>query len=89
MPDESSALAQPYEIVSVRKAKPPRGGKGSQWYRYEIVQGSNIIRGYRQGSLKIVTRAVEEIVTQLNERRSGRSSRVQLVMSKSTKPEKS
>ncbi len=62
-------MAQPYEIVSVRQAEPPPGGKGSYWYRYVIAfEGTNTIDGCRQGGLKAVTRAVEEIVAQLNER---------------------
>ncbi len=81
-------MAQPYEIVSVRQAEPPPGGKGSYWYRYVIAfEGTNTIHGCRQGGLKAVTRAVEEIVTQLNERHSGHLSkpgRVHLVLKKKT-----
>ncbi len=36
MTDESSAMGQPYEIVSARRAKRPPGGGGSYWYRYVI-----------------------------------------------------
>ena len=62
-------MAQPYEIVSVRQAKRPPGGKGSNWYRYVIAfEGTNTIHGHRQGGIKAVTRAVEEIVAKLNER---------------------
>ncbi len=62
-------MAQPYEIVSVRRAKRPLGVEGSNWHRYVIAfEGTNNIHGYRQGNLKAVTRAVEEIVAQLNER---------------------
>ncbi len=90
MADESSAMEQPYEIVSVRRAEPPPGGKGPNWYRYVIAfEGTNNIHGCRQGGLKTVTRAVEEIVAQLNERHLGHStkpSRVQLVLKK--KPRK-
>ncbi len=69
MTDESLALEKPYEIVSVRRAKPPPCGTGSNWYRYVIAfEGANTIRGCRQGGLKAVTRAVEEIVAQLNKR---------------------
>ncbi len=87
MTDETSAMAQPYEIVSVRRAEPPPGGKGSNWYRYVIAyEGTNNIHGCRQGGLKAVTRAVEEIVAQLNERqrlgRSAKPSRVHLVLTK-------
>ncbi len=80
MTDESSAVEQPYEIVSVRRAKPPPGGKGSYWYRYVIAfEGTNTIDGCRQGGLRVVTGAVEEIVAQLNERHLGNRGRVNLV----------
>jgi len=50
MTDESPAMDQPYEIVSVRRAEPPPGGKGSNWYRYVIAfEGTNTIHGCRQG----------------------------------------
>ncbi len=88
MADESSAMRQPFEIVSIRRAEPPAGGKGPNWYRYVIAfEGSNSITGYRQGSLKAVTRAVEEIVAQLNERHLShlsKPSRVHLVLKKKT-----
>ncbi len=88
MTDESSAMEQPYEIVSVRRAEPPPGGKGSNWCRYVIAfEGSDTIHGCRQGGLKVVTMAVEEIVAQLNERHAGRFNkprRVHLVLNKKT-----
>ncbi len=62
-------MEQPYEIVSVQRAEPPPGAEGSYWYRYVIAfEGTNTIHGCRQGGLKAVTRAVEEIVAQINER---------------------
>jgi len=86
MTDESSAMARPYQIVSVRRAKAPPGGKGSNWYRYVIAfEGANTIHGCRQGGLKVVTRAVEEIVAHLNERHSTKPSRVHLVLKKKTR----
>jgi len=89
MADESSAMEQPYEIVSVRRAEPPPGADGPNWYSYVIAfEGTNNIHGCRQGGLKTVTRAVEEIVAQLNERHLGRSTkprRVHLVLKKKTR----
>ncbi len=73
-------MGRPYEIVSIRRAEPPPGTEGSVWHRSEITQGTNTINGCRQGSLKTVTAAVEEIVTQLNERRLHKRGRVGLVM---------
>ena len=88
MTDESSTMAQPYQIVSVRRAEPPPGGEGPYWYRYVIAfEGTNTIDGCRQGGLKAVTREVEEIVAQLNERHLGhlsKRSRVHLVLKKKT-----
>ncbi len=83
-------MTQPFEIVSVQRAGPPPGGKGANWYRYVIAfEGSNNIHGCRQGGLKTVTRAVQEMVAELNERqhlgRSTKSSRVQLVLKKKTR----
>ncbi len=81
-------MAQPYQIVSVRRAKPPPGAEGSYWYRYVIAfEGTKTIHGCRQGGVKVVTRAVEEIVAQLNERHLGhlsKPSRVHLVLKKKT-----
>jgi len=88
MTDESLAVEQPYEIVSVRRAEPPPGGKGSNWYRYVIAfEGTKTIHGCRQGGLKAVTRAVEEIVAQLNERHlwySSKLGRGHLVLTKNS-----
>lgn len=79
MTDNSSTVRQLYELVSVQRAAPPHGAKGSDWYRYVIAQGTNNIHGYRQGDLEAVTTAVEENVAQLNERQFGKRGRVDLV----------
>ncbi len=82
-------MGQAYEIVSVRRAKRPPGGKGSYWYRYVIAfEGTNTVHGCRQGGIKAVTSEVEEIVTQLNERHLGhfsKPSRVDWVLKKKTR----
>ena len=79
MGHESSGLAEPFEIVSVKRSEPPQGLEGADWYRYIIGRGVNTINGHRQGSLSAVTTAVEEITAQLNERRLGKRGRVDLV----------
>ncbi len=80
---DKSLATQPYEIVSVRRAEPPPGGKGSNWYRYVIAfEGTNTIHGCRQGGLKAVTSAVEEIVAQLNVRHLSKTGRVHLMLTK-------
>ncbi|NCF73822.1 MAG: hypothetical protein GWP67_10000 [Gammaproteobacteria bacterium] len=80
MSEEAPEVPQSYEIVSVLRSEPPPGAEGASWHRYVIAfAGSNNIQGYRQGNLKFVTGAVEEIVAQLNERRKGKHGRVQFV----------
>lgn len=81
MSQAASTVTDPYEIVSIKRSEPPSGMEGSDWYRYEIIQGDNRIHGYRSGNRKNVTRAVEGIVAQLNERRSGKRGRVQFIPS--------
>ena len=69
-------MNQIYEIVSIKRAEPPPDAEGSNWYRYVIsFEGTNTIQGCRQGSLKAVTGAVEEIIDQLNERHSKKRGR--------------
>ncbi len=82
-------MNEDYEIVSVKPSGPPKDMDGSGWHCYVIGQGNNTIRGYQQGSLKVVTKSVEEIVLRLNERRYGKRGRVQLDMSANGKKPKS
>lgn len=86
MPAASTKPAQPlseqYELSDIEKAKAPDGGNGSDWFRYTIIQGQNTITGYRQGSQRTVTKAVKDIVLELNERRGGKKGRVHLTPSR-------
>lgn len=75
---------EPYELRAVKKTDAPAGSEGKDWVRYEIAQGSNLITGYRQGSVSSIKRAAEEIVVGLNERRSPNRGRVQLTQLKKT-----
>ncbi len=62
-------MGQFYEIVSLRRSGPPPGATGAKWHSNVIAfEGAKTIHGCRQGSIKDVTKAVEEIVAQLNER---------------------
>lgn len=71
----------PFEMTSLAKTDAPDGARGSNWYRYVITQGPNTIVGYRQGTRRAVQRGIDEIVVNLNERRSGKSGRVHLTRS--------
>jgi hypothetical protein len=71
-----NAMTKIYEIVSIKRAEPPPGAESSNWYRYVIAfAGTNTIHGCRQGCLKAVTSAVEEMIVQLNERHSKKRGR--------------
>lgn len=74
-------MAMPYEVVSISRASTPDGCEGADWYDYEIALGDHSITGCRQGNLKTVTSAVNDIVIQMNERRFGKRGRVNLVPS--------
>ena len=89
MTDNLPAKGTPYKIVSIQRAEPPTGAEGSNWHNYVIEHGTSTINGYQQGSLKVVTTAVEEIVAQLNERRLGKRGRVNLVPTPKKKTHKS
>jgi len=80
-------MAEAYAIVSIEPSEAPENTEGSDWHCYVIAQGPNEIRGFRQGKRKAVTLDVEEIVARLNERRTGKRSRVHLVMPKGKKAE--
>lgn len=77
-----SPASADYRLTSVTKSTPPEGANGGTWHRYELARGTSTITGYRQGSMKEVTRAAEEIVRGLNERRFPRKGRVQLTRSR-------
>ena len=78
-------IAEDYEIVSVEPTDTPTGLAGSGWHRYVIGRGDNEICGYRRGERSTVVKDVKEIVARMNERRSGKRGRVQLVTQSAAK----
>ena len=79
MPDES------FQLDNIERAQAPDGGAGPGWFRYTITQGPNTITGYRQGSQRAVSKAIKDIVLELNERRRGKKGRVHLTPSRKPK----
>ena len=75
-----------YEIISIQRTESPPGADGSDWYRYEIANGRDIINGCKQGSLDFVTTEVEKNVEQLNERQIGKRARMQKEITRKYKP---
>jgi len=68
----------PFTLKSITKSEPPAGVDTDSWHRYVITQGHNTIVGQLQGSRANTERAVLEIIERLNERRRGKTGRVQL-----------
>lgn len=68
----------PFTLKSVTKSEAPAGADSDNWHRYVIVQGKNTIVGQLQGSKVGTELAVLEIIERLNERRRGKTGRVQL-----------
>ena len=66
---------EPFKLKSIRKEQSPAGAEGIGWHRYVIAQGDNTIVGHRQGSIRGVTLAIEEIVLHLNERQTDKVTR--------------
>ena len=82
-------MEQVYEIVSIRRSGPPPGAKGANWHHYVLAfEGTESIHGCRQGKLKDVIKAVEEIVAQLNERHCNKRNRDKLIQTATKKTQK-
>jgi hypothetical protein len=78
-------LGESFQLGDIERAQAPDGGAGQSWFRYTITQGPNTITGYRQGSQRTVSKAVKDIVVELNERRNGKKGRVHLTPSRKPK----
>jgi hypothetical protein len=74
-PDDIGAFV----LRSLERAASPEGSEGADWFRYQIVQGQNVVSGHRRGSVGDVRTYVEGIVTALNDRRALKRGRVNLV----------
>ena len=75
---QESSLAEPFQLFAVEESAPPGDGVPGTWFRYTIMQGDNVITGFRQGSRTSVRVDLEAVVAALNERRVGRRGRVHL-----------
>jgi hypothetical protein len=80
MADSQTTLENPYRLISVQCVGVPAGADGPNWHQYVIRQGENEIRGFRQGTALAVTAVAEQMVTDLNERRSHKPGRRQIVL---------
>ncbi|MCY4477574.1 MAG: hypothetical protein OXC70_06270 [Gammaproteobacteria bacterium] len=80
MTDDTSVMpaARPFEIVALEQTASPDGSDADDWYRYELTQGTTTITGYKQGDANEVREEVTSLVSRLNERRAGKTSRVHL-----------
>ena len=78
VPKVSALERDPFALKSLAKSEPPHGVDTANWHRYVITQGHNTIVGLVQGTHAGAERAVHEIIERLNERRRGKTGRVQL-----------
>ena len=80
MTDDTNVMpaARPFEIVTLEQTESPDGSDADDWYRYELTQGTTTITGYKQGEEEEVRDEVTSLVSRLNERRAGKTSRVHL-----------
>ena len=74
---DESGVGDPFELSGVDPIEPPVDGDTGKWCKYTIIQGKNVITGYKKGSRTAVTKAAKVIVADLNERRFGRRGRIQ------------
>ena len=65
-----AAIDHPFILDSITETDSPMHPGEAEWHRYVINQGTNQIVGYRRGALKNVRAEVDEIVLQLNARRT-------------------
>ena len=75
-----------YRLLSIARTNAPSGSEGRDWVEYRIVQGMNIITGYRRGSVASVTEDVKKVVEGLNERRHVKRGRVDLTPRAAAQP---
>lgn len=68
-----------FVLRSLERAADPEGSDARDWFRYQIVQGTNVVSGHRRGTVGDVRAYVEGIVTALNDRRALKRGRVNLV----------
>ncbi|MEJ2123171.1 MAG: hypothetical protein P8Z76_21305 [Alphaproteobacteria bacterium] len=73
---------KPFELAGVERCEPPHDAAAGAWCQYTITQGDNVITCVRKGSRNTVTRAANEIVAVLNERRGDRRGRVHLIINR-------
>jgi hypothetical protein len=67
-----------FVLLSIVKVEAPPGCTGSNWLRYQIRQGTNVIDGYRSGTVSSVRAHVDAVILALNGRRTVKRGRVEL-----------
>ncbi len=68
MSEEKELRPQHYRVGSIEKTEAPEQDPGTEWYSYTIEHETSSISGKRQGSLRSVTKYLEEYVENLNAR---------------------
>lgn len=58
-----------YRVLSIERTVAPGGADETDWFKYQIGVGKDVVTGYRRGTLLVVQRDVEDVVDGLNDRR--------------------
>ena len=67
-----SSKQLPYVLKSITSCEPPFESKENNWFKYKILQGSNIITGYKCGEYAHVLASIEVNIDRLNQRQKGK-----------------
>lgn len=86
-PTPAAPLVQdhPFVLDSITETASPVNPGESDWHRYVINQGHNQIVGYRRGNQRSVRQEVDQIIDQLNARRTVQSGRKHITLGTSGK----
>jgi hypothetical protein len=74
------AQDHPFVLDSITETSSPVTPGEADWHRYVINQGHNQIVGYRRGSPRNVRQEIDQIVEQLNARRTVQSGRKHITL---------
>ncbi len=68
MSEENKSMPLHYRVGNIEKTEAPEQDSGTEWYSYTIEHETSSISGKRPGSLRSVTKYLEEYVEKLNGR---------------------
>jgi hypothetical protein len=64
-----SVVSGAYRVLSIDRTTAPAGSEGTDWIKYRVGLGENVITGFRRGKAWIVAHEIDKVVDDLNGRR--------------------